>query len=261
MPQPTRPQLALYAAFAIAVLLVGGRFLRSGDASGGASRQRPRSAALPPAPPLRTAPAASPPAPAPPGSTLARRQRLRAGRGRPVSDAARPGRRGVTRRSAGGAGCGRGRQGAVRRPGVYSVGDGRPRARRGRARRRARRPRRPPRGEPGGESRRRRRGRRAATRRARQRRHRFVAGGGEARPGRRLRRRTGLAAADVPLALDINAASATELEQLDGVGPATAAKIVAYRDQHGPFGSIEELDAVSGIGEAKLAAIRTQLGR
>ncbi|MDR9373070.1 helix-hairpin-helix domain-containing protein, partial [Conexibacter sp. JD483] len=71
----------------------------------------------------------------------------------------------------------------------------------------------------------------------------------------------GTAAADVPLALDINTASATELEQLDGVGPATAAKIVSYREQNGPFSSIEELDAVSGIGEAKLAAIRAQLGR
>ncbi len=65
----------------------------------------------------------------------------------------------------------------------------------------------------------------------------------------------------MPLAIDINAASATELEQLDGVGPATAAKIVAYREQNGPFTSVDELDAVSGIGEAKLAAIRAQLGR
>jgi competence protein ComEA len=63
-----------------------------------------------------------------------------------------------------------------------------------------------------------------------------------------------------PLAIDINTATAQELEQLDGVGPATAAKIVAYRQEHGGFSSIDELDQVSGIGEARLAAIRTQLG-
>jgi competence protein ComEA len=72
---------------------------------------------------------------------------------------------------------------------------------------------------------------------------------------------SGAGESDAPLQLDLNTASAQELEQLDGVGPATAAKIVAYRDQHGGFRSIEELDEVSGIGEAKLAAIRAQLGR
>jgi competence protein ComEA len=69
------------------------------------------------------------------------------------------------------------------------------------------------------------------------------------------------AAPDVPLSIDINTASEQELEQLDGVGPATAAKILEYRQLHGGFKSIDELDEVSGIGEAKLAAIRAQLGR
>ena len=71
----------------------------------------------------------------------------------------------------------------------------------------------------------------------------------------------GAGSADTPLAIDLNTATEAELEQLDGVGPATAAKIVAYREQHGGFASIDELDEVSGIGEAKLAAIRAQLGR
>jgi competence protein ComEA len=71
---------------------------------------------------------------------------------------------------------------------------------------------------------------------------------------------SGSAEAERPLAIDINTASVQELELLDGVGPATAANIVAYRDANGGFSSIDELDEVSGIGEARLAAIRTQLG-
>jgi len=56
--------------------------------------------------------------------------------------------------------------------------------------------------------------------------------------------------------ININAADATRLEDLPGVGPATAALIIAYRDQHGPFGSVEQLAEVRGIGPAKLDAIR-----
>jgi competence protein ComEA len=67
--------------------------------------------------------------------------------------------------------------------------------------------------------------------------------------------------ADAPLSLDLNTATEQELEQLDGVGPAIAANIVAYRQEHGGLASIDELDEVSGIGDAKLAAIRAQLGQ
>ena len=67
--------------------------------------------------------------------------------------------------------------------------------------------------------------------------------------------------ADAPLSLDLNTATEQELEQLDGVGPAIAANIVAYREQHGGLASVDELDEVSGIGDAKLAAIRVQLGQ
>lgn len=56
--------------------------------------------------------------------------------------------------------------------------------------------------------------------------------------------------------IDLNTATAEELETLPGVGPATAAAIVAYRDRHGPFASVDELGEVSGIGPSKLAAIR-----
>jgi len=56
--------------------------------------------------------------------------------------------------------------------------------------------------------------------------------------------------------IDINTADAATLEQLPGVGPVLAARIVAHRDENGPFGAIEDLLDVSGIGEAKLAQIR-----
>lgn len=54
----------------------------------------------------------------------------------------------------------------------------------------------------------------------------------------------------------INAATAEQLDALPGVGPATAAAIVAHREQHGPFSSIDGLADVRGIGPAKLEAIR-----
>jgi competence protein ComEA len=54
----------------------------------------------------------------------------------------------------------------------------------------------------------------------------------------------------------INVASAAELETLPGVGPVLAGRIVAHREQHGPFRSAEDLLSVPGIGEAKYAALR-----
>jgi competence protein ComEA len=59
--------------------------------------------------------------------------------------------------------------------------------------------------------------------------------------------------------LDINTATAAELEQLPGVGPVLAERIVAHREQHGRFDALEDLLDVPGIGEAKLAAIRDAL--
>lgn len=53
--------------------------------------------------------------------------------------------------------------------------------------------------------------------------------------------------------VDINSASAEQLsESLQGVGPAKAAAIVAYREQHGPFRSPQELTNVKGIGDSLL---------
>ena len=54
----------------------------------------------------------------------------------------------------------------------------------------------------------------------------------------------------------INAATAAELEQLPGVGPVLAGRIAAYREENGPFTTVEDLLDVSGIGEGKLETLR-----
>jgi competence protein ComEA len=57
-------------------------------------------------------------------------------------------------------------------------------------------------------------------------------------------------------ALDLNRASAAELELLPGVGPRLAREIVELRTRRGGFPSIEALDDVRGIGPNKLAKLR-----
>ena len=59
--------------------------------------------------------------------------------------------------------------------------------------------------------------------------------------------------------IDLNRASAAELTRLPGIGPVLAARIVAARDSHGPFTSVDELRRVSGVGPSKLAAFRDHL--
>ncbi|GAA4492257.1 hypothetical protein GCM10023191_027950 [Actinoallomurus oryzae] len=56
--------------------------------------------------------------------------------------------------------------------------------------------------------------------------------------------------------LDLNTATAGQLDQLPGVGPVLAQRIVDYRTQHGGFRSVDELRQVSGIGEAKFADVK-----
>jgi competence protein ComEA len=51
----------------------------------------------------------------------------------------------------------------------------------------------------------------------------------------------------------INRATTEELETLPGVGPALAGRIITYRDENGPFTSLDDLDNVSGIGPSLLA--------
>jgi competence protein ComEA len=56
--------------------------------------------------------------------------------------------------------------------------------------------------------------------------------------------------------VDINTADATALETLDGIGPALAQRILAYRTAHGGFRSVGDLQNVTGIGPKKFAAIK-----
>jgi ethanolamine utilization protein EutM len=59
--------------------------------------------------------------------------------------------------------------------------------------------------------------------------------------------------------VNVNAASAEELVALPGIGPALARRIVAYRDEHGAFNSVDQLKEVKGIGEPLLAALGDRL--
>lgn len=59
--------------------------------------------------------------------------------------------------------------------------------------------------------------------------------------------------------VNINTADATALQTLDGIGQATAAKIVADREANGPFKTVDDLTRVSGIGDKKLANIRDSI--
>ncbi len=56
--------------------------------------------------------------------------------------------------------------------------------------------------------------------------------------------------------IDINAAAAEELVRLPGIGAGLAERIIAYRTEHGPFRSADELAGVRGIGKKKLDRMR-----
>jgi competence protein ComEA len=56
--------------------------------------------------------------------------------------------------------------------------------------------------------------------------------------------------------ISLSAATADQLDTLDGIGPTLAARIVQYREAHGGFRSIDELRQVSGIGDKRFQALR-----
>lgn len=66
-------------------------------------------------------------------------------------------------------------------------------------------------------------------------------------------------AVNKPGKLNINTAGESELETLDGVGTATARAIIQYRNQKGPFKSIEEIKNVKGIGDSKFNSIKDDI--
>jgi len=59
--------------------------------------------------------------------------------------------------------------------------------------------------------------------------------------------------------IDINTATAEDLAAIQGIGPAKAAAIVAYREANGPFSSLDQVTAVKGIGPKLLAKMKPAL--
>jgi len=64
-------------------------------------------------------------------------------------------------------------------------------------------------------------------------------------------------AAPAPAPINLNAATVADLEKLPGVGPATAARIIEYRQKSGGFKKVEELMNVKGIGEKSFLKLKT----
>lgn len=75
------------------------------------------------------------------------------------------------------------------------------------------------------------------------------AGGGPGAPG---------SSGAEPL-INVNTATLDQLESLPGIGPALGQRIIDYRQQHGPFRSVDDLLNVSGIGEKRLADLRPKV--
>jgi len=59
--------------------------------------------------------------------------------------------------------------------------------------------------------------------------------------------------------VDLNACAAEALDALPGIGPALAERIVAYRDEHGPFRSMDELKKVQGFNKSLSASLKDSL--
>jgi competence protein ComEA len=80
---------------------------------------------------------------------------------------------------------------------------------------------------------------------------------------RRVTASTAAAAATAPgqpaLPVNLNTATLEQLDALSGIGPVTAQKILDYREEHGGFGSVDELGEVPGIGDVRLASLREQV--
>jgi competence protein ComEA len=69
---------------------------------------------------------------------------------------------------------------------------------------------------------------------------------------------SGLTAADQSL-VNINTADDKKLETLPGIGPVLAERIIAYRQQHGPFRQLEDIKKVTGIGDKRFDDIQSSI--
>ena len=65
--------------------------------------------------------------------------------------------------------------------------------------------------------------------------------------------------AQAGLPLDLNSATASELDRLPGIGPSRAAAILQYREQHGRFATVDELKQVRGFGQAAISRLQALL--
>ena len=59
--------------------------------------------------------------------------------------------------------------------------------------------------------------------------------------------------------ISLSSATAEQLEQIEGIGPVTAADIIEFRDSKGGLSSIDQIDEVSGIGPVTMEALRSSL--
>jgi competence protein ComEA len=59
--------------------------------------------------------------------------------------------------------------------------------------------------------------------------------------------------------ISLGSATVEQLDQVEGIGPVTAQKIIEFRDQHGGLSSINQLDEVDGIGPATMQTLRSGL--
>jgi competence protein ComEA len=59
--------------------------------------------------------------------------------------------------------------------------------------------------------------------------------------------------------ISLGSATVEQLDQIEGIGPVTAQKIIEFRDQHGGLSSIDQLDEVAGIGPATMETLRSGL--